>query len=169
MATISKKAAAAAELAEQCRRLYLPMPTHYGEKELVFAPPRRWRFDCAWTNLEQIMGWGTPMEPEHPIYGRQGRTAMQLAGPKLALEIDGGVFLKGGGRHNMGPGYRADCEKLNEAVILGWYVMRCLPEQIRSGQAVEWLDRFFHAHHVLLPKAPPTFHRRNYEPTKEAR
>lgn len=157
---ISKKAAAAAELAEQCRRLYLPMPTHYKggrpNGEFRFHATRLWRFDCAWTDLE----WRS----DKAVLCDFGI----VTGPKLALEIDGGVFLKdGGGRHNRGAGYRNDTEKLNEAIILGWYVMRCLPEQIRSGEAVAWIERFMFAHHVLLPTAPPTFHRRNpHEPTQ---
>ena len=138
MATISKKAAAAAELAEQCRRLYLPIPTHYKggpNGELRFHETRLWRFDCCWTDLQ------IPLRVLNPdplrVMDETNGTRLLWPAPKLALEIDGGVFLKdGGGRHNRGAGYRNDTEKLNEAIILGWYVMRCLPEQIRSGEAV---------------------------------
>ena len=153
MATLTKKAAAAAELAEQCRIVGLPMPTH----ELVFHPTRKWRFDCAWPELF--------CEQKSDVYfGVRG----VYPGPKLALEIDGGVFLKdGGGRHNRGAGYRNDTEKLNEAIILGWYVMRCLLEQISQGVVITWIERFMLAHHVVLPKS--TQPRRNYEPTQEVR
>ncbi len=56
---------------------------------------------------------------------------------KLAVEIDGGVFA--GGRHSRGYGYRADLEKLNCATLLGWRVLRFLPEQVRSLECLEWL------------------------------
>jgi hypothetical protein len=152
--TITKKAAAAGQLAEQCRVLYLPVPV----LEHVFHPTRKWRFDLAWPDL---------MRP----YSAIGTLA---PGPKLAVEIDGGTFVdrvcpkcagrgcpscRGsgrlrGGRHNTGAGYRADLEKFAEAIILGWYVLRCLPEQIKSGQTVALLERFFLAHHVALPPSP---------------
>ena len=81
------------------------------EVEVQFAKPRRWRFDFAWPKL------------------------------KLALEVDGGVFLPGGGRHSRGAGYRADCEKFAEAAIQGWRVIRCLPEHVSNGQAAQWIER----------------------------
>lgn len=79
--------------------------------EFRFHETRRWRFDYAF-----------PAE-------------------KVALEIDGGVFMDGGGRHTRGSGYRDDCEKLAEAAILGWRVIRCLPEQVIDGTATLWLNR----------------------------
>lgn len=158
MTTITKKAAAAGQLAEQCRVLYLPVPV----AELTFHPTRKWRFDLAWPALL------LDHQAARSVYGTPND------GPKLALEIDGGVFAdricpkcagrgcpscRGtgrlqGGRHNTGAGYRADLEKFSEAVILGWYVLRCLPEQIKSGQTVALLERFFLAHHVALPPSP---------------
>lgn len=64
-----------------------------------------------------------------------------LAWPQqlLAVEIDGGVFS--GGRHSRGAGYRADCEKFAEAAILGWRVIRVLPEHVKKGQALAWIER----------------------------
>jgi very-short-patch-repair endonuclease len=79
--------------------------------ELKFHPTRRWRFDAAWPHA------------------------------KIAVEIDGGVFLPGGGRHSRGAGYRADCEKYAEAAILGWRVIRVLPEHVKSGVALGWIER----------------------------
>ena len=79
--------------------------------EFRFHATRRWRFDFAWPNL------------------------------KLAVEIDGGAFIPGGSRHTRGAGYRADCEKLAEAAIAGWRVIRCLPEHVTKGDAVHWIDQ----------------------------
>lgn len=47
---------------------------------------------------------------------------------KIAIEIDGGVWS--GGRHTRGAGFVKDLEKLNQATILGWKVLRYTPEQI---------------------------------------
>lgn len=62
------------------------------QREYKFHPARKWRFDFA--------------DPER----------------KIAVEIDGGVFVKG--RHSRGAGYRSDCEKLNAAAALGWRVFK---------------------------------------------
>ncbi len=75
------------------------------KSEHKFHPTRRWRFDYAW--IDQ----------------------------KVALEIEGGVWIKG--RHNRGRGYVDDMEKYNAAVILGWKVLRFTPEQITNGYATK--------------------------------
>lgn len=58
--------------------------------EYRFHPTRHWRFDFAW-----------------PARG-------------VAVEVDGGQWKAGGGRHNTD----ADREKLNTAAALGWRVLR---------------------------------------------
>lgn len=63
-----------------------------------FAPPRRFRFDWAW--------------PDPAI--------------KLAVEIDGGRWAPGGGKH----GSDADRSKLNLAARMGWRVFRFAPGQL---------------------------------------
>lgn len=58
--------------------------------EYRFYAARRWRFDFAWPVAE------------------------------VAVEIDGGQWRAGGGRHNTD----SDREKLNTAAALGWRVLR---------------------------------------------
>ncbi len=41
---------------------------------------------------------------------------------KLALEAEGGVFINGG--HSRGAAYTKDTEKYNQAIVLGWKVLR---------------------------------------------
>ena len=60
------------------------------EPEHKFCPSRRFRFDWAWVEK------------------------------KVAVEVDGGVWLRHGGRHGMDK----DREKLNIAASLGWLVLR---------------------------------------------
>ena len=57
----------------------------------------------------------------------------------LAVEVEGGVWR--GGRHTTGKGFTDDCEKLNEAIILGWRVLRVTGDQIDDGSAIDWLRR----------------------------
>jgi very-short-patch-repair endonuclease len=66
------------------------------EAEFRFAPPRKWRAD-----------WGFP---EYHVL----------------VEVDGGVWLKHGGRH----GTDQDRDKLNHAAALGYRVLRFSPEML---------------------------------------
>lgn len=59
-----------------------------------FHPTRMWRFDFQW-----------------PAY-------------RVAVEIDGGQWMEGGGCHQQPVRFAQDCEKLNAAVLLGWRVLR---------------------------------------------
>ena len=69
-------------------------------REYRFAAPRRWRFDIAW--------------PEK----------------KVAIEIEGGVFI--GGAHVRGVHYESDCEKYNAAAVRGWTVLRYTTGMLRK-------------------------------------
>ncbi len=77
--------------------------------EYRFAPPRRWRFDWA-----------------HPDR-------------KVAIEIEGGVFV--GGRHVRPVGYGQDCKSINEAAVRGWRVLRYTTEQFGRGRPLDDLQR----------------------------
>jgi hypothetical protein len=66
-------------------------------EEFPFHPHRKWRFDYAW-----------------PIR-------------KIAVEIEGGVWIKG--RHNHPASMIKEMEKYNEAARLGWRVFRFTPQQ----------------------------------------
>lgn len=76
-------------------------------------------------------------------YKRDRNWRFDLAWPAkmLAVEVDGGTFT--GGRHTRGQGYEADTEKLNEAVLRGWRVLRVTKHQVEDGSAVAWVERAF--------------------------
>lgn len=66
---------------------------------------------------DPLPGWDLVREHRfHP--GRQWRFDFAFPTVKLAIEVDGR------GRHQNVAGVRADCEKINEAVRLGWRVLR---------------------------------------------
>jgi hypothetical protein len=60
---------------------------------------------------------------------------------RIAVEINGGIWSEGGGRHTRPNGYSQDCHKLAEALCLGWRVLQVTGEQVKSGQALGWLER----------------------------
>ena len=61
---------------------------------------------------------------------------------KLALEQDG-VLSGLGGRHQRKEGFEKDIEKLNEAVLLGWTVIRFTPRMVRDGRALVVVERAY--------------------------
>lgn len=77
--------------------------------EHLFHPERKWRFDFAW--LIQ----------------------------KIALEVEGGIWIGGG--HNRGKGFAKDIEKYNAATLLGWRVFRCQPDQLCRLEIVNILKK----------------------------
>ncbi len=64
--------------------------------------------------------------------------------PPLLIEVDGGLY--GMGRHNRPAGYANDCEKLNQAALLGYAVMRFSSGMVTGGKAVTTLEKWFEIH-----------------------
>lgn len=73
-----------------------------------FHPTRMWRFDYA--------------IPSH----------------RIAIEIDGGVWIEG--RHNRPKGYIADLDKFNNAAALGWRVLKFTPQQQHTMKALRMVQ-----------------------------
>jgi very-short-patch-repair endonuclease len=82
----------------------------------IVPPVREWRF------AEPAAGW-----------------LFDLAWPeaRVAVEIDGGFFAKGGSRHGMGEGAREDLAKRNAALLLGWRLIHVLPENVGKSATAE--------------------------------
>jgi hypothetical protein len=81
------------------------------QREQKFHPTRKWRIDIAFT------------------------------ADLLAIECDG--FAAGGkpGRHQRPAGVRQENEKLAELAIAGWRVIHAERTQIKSGEALKWIER----------------------------
>jgi hypothetical protein len=73
------------------------------EREFGFHPARKWRADFA--HLES----------------------------RTLMEIEGGIFMRAGGRHTRGSGYANDAEKYLEAALAGWRVLRLTERQLEIG------------------------------------
>jgi len=71
--------------------------------------------------------------------GRQWRFDWAWPAHHVALEIDGGLFS--GGRHARGAGILGDMQKLNEAAVLGWCVLRCVPATLTHTATLDLLRR----------------------------
>lgn len=80
-------------------------------REYHFHPTRRWRFDFA------------------------------LPDQKIAIEVEGGLFIRG--RHARGAGIEKDIEKYNSATLLGWKVIRVTNKMIKSGEALGIIKQMY--------------------------
>lgn len=78
-------------------------------QEYRFCSARRWRFDYAWPDLD----------------------------PPVALEVEGGIWTRG--RHVRPGGMLSDMTKYNRAALMGWVVLRCTPDDIKTGRVIDLL------------------------------
>lgn len=82
--------------------------------EYKFDSVRKWRFDYAWIK------------------------------EKLALEVEGGVWMSAKGkksRHFTGKGALADMEKYNHAASLGWRIIRVTPQQLFNQKTIQLINK----------------------------
>lgn len=101
------------------------------------------------SHLEQDMLWqilAADLPEPHREYRfhpkRKWRVDFAWPEQKIIFEAEGGIYKPGEG-HASARRFTDDCEKYNEAVILGWSVLRATGAQIRDGSAVAWLRRMF--------------------------
>lgn len=82
----------------------------------IVDPVREWKFG------QPTVGW-----------------AFDLAWPeeRVAVEVDGGAFVPGGGRHGRGAGFREDLAKRNAALLMGWRVIHVMPEDVGTSATAE--------------------------------
>lgn len=78
-------------------------------QEVKVTEKRRFRFDFAWMN------------------------------EKLAVEIEGGIWIQG--RHTRGVGYKSDMEKYNIATSEGWRVLRFTTDQIKKAETYSQIKK----------------------------
>jgi hypothetical protein len=95
--------------------------------------------------MEQIRALGLP-EPEREvrlISGRKFRTDFVFRGEgiaqPLAVEVDGGTWINGG--HSTGSGFEKDSIKICEYALLGFRFMRFTGDMVRSGVAVDYIQK----------------------------
>lgn len=87
-----------------------------------------------------LVGLPAPVRQFRAIPGR--KFAWDLSWPDLGLLVDisGGIHLGTRGGHSSPAGLRRDAEKLNLAVIAGFRCLVVTGDQVRSGQALSWIE-----------------------------
>lgn len=66
---------------------------------------------------------------------RRWRFDFAIPSKMIAVEVEGGAWI--GGRHTRGAGFVKDLEKYNEALRLGWKVIRVTPQQLRTEYTLQ--------------------------------
>ena len=80
-----------------------------------------------------------PAREHHPFADRKFRLDLSWPDRWLFAECDGGEWTHG--RHGRGRGMQTDCEKWNLLTLAGWRGLRFVGSQIRSGYAIEIIER----------------------------
>jgi very-short-patch-repair endonuclease len=92
------------------------------------------------TMAQHLIAYKIPFEREVKFYSlRNWRFDFLLTGTKIAIEIEGGIWLNKG--HTGGKHFEEDCIKYNSAAVLGYSVLRFSTGQVKSGEAIKFLCR----------------------------
>lgn len=91
--------------------------------------------------LFQIQAYKLPQPTlEHRFHAeRRWRFDMAYLDKMIAIEVEGGTWINGA--HSRGKHFQSDCEKYNEATLLGWRLLRFTSNQIKYGYAVQVIEK----------------------------
>jgi very-short-patch-repair endonuclease len=81
------------------------------ERQYRFAEPRKFAADFAWPGL------------------------------RVLIEVQGGIWMPGGGAHSRPMNIERDVEKLQLAAIYGWTLVPVTTKQVKNGEAIAVLER----------------------------
>ena len=105
---------------------------------LAQAQAAREKLERKFSQVWHALG-GPALERQHEaVPGRKWRFDFAHVATRVAVEIDGGTWNRGG--HVRGLGYRNDREKDNAATLLGWRVFRLTGDMIDAGNVQPILD-----------------------------
>lgn len=113
----------------------------------VFVFPKKLEKECDKGHqalLDRILkSFDVPAPAREYRFHPSRRWRVDYAWPehRLAVEIEGGAWI--GGRHVRGSGFMNDMEKYNELTLMGWSLLRFTPRQVKNGEAVGTLLRWF--------------------------
>ncbi len=92
------------------------------------------------TMAQHLIAYKIPFEREVMFYSqRKWRFDFLLTGTQIAIEVEGGIWTKGG--HTRGKHFEEDCLKYNTAAALGFKVFRFSTGMVKSGKAIDFLKR----------------------------
>ena len=118
-------------------------------KALVAKPRAARKPPAGASNIAELMALHISLElaipePEREYRFHQTRLwRCDFAWPehRWALEVEGGIWTNGA--HTRGKHFESDCAKYAELALAGYRLLRVTGDQIRRGEAIEWLRRAF--------------------------
>lgn len=78
-----------------------------------------------------------PPIPEHRFHARKWRMDYAWPEQRVYLGVEGGVWT--GGRHTRGAGFVKDMEKHNAAAVIGWRMLRVVPDALFGDETAEMI------------------------------
>jgi very-short-patch-repair endonuclease len=90
-----------------------------------------------------LRAYGIPFEREYRFHPeRRWRLDFALVEHRIGIEIEGGIWKRGGGGHSHPMHIEKDIEKSNALALLGWRLFRFMPDKdVSSGRAIECIVR----------------------------
>lgn len=88
---------------------------------------------------QQLRAAGIDYWREFTLPGRAFRWDFAFPARRLLVEVQGGIW-RSKGAHNTGDAITRDCEKAAFAAARGWRTFGVTGGQIRSGQALQWIE-----------------------------
>jgi hypothetical protein len=80
------------------------------------------------------LGVPEPVGEWYPLEHREYRIDLAWPGPKVGLDVQGGLFTQGA--HSRPAGIRADIERMNLIVAAGWRLFYCEPDLASIARAI---------------------------------
>lgn len=74
------------------------------------------------------------------IVGRKCTWDMGWRAYRLLVEVQGGIWRRGGGAHSRPANIIRDVEKQQLAVLNGWWCFPVTTDEVKSGQALQLID-----------------------------
>jgi len=84
-------------------------------------------------------GLEPPVRQAQLIPSRRFRCDFAWEPERLIVEVEGGEWIRGA--HVRPARFSRDCVKYAELAIRGWRLIRVTGSQVRSGQALRWIER----------------------------
>lgn len=105
-------------------RAGMSIPTELSNPPKSSLPRAESHLEAGFDQLARAEGWPLDYEPDFEFHATR-KFAFDRAWLKyrVAVELDG-MTRHGKGRHSKGEGYTDDCEKLAEAQLHGWIVIK---------------------------------------------
>ena len=88
----------------------------------------------------------TPIPEFKFIENRKFRADYAWPEYKILLEVEGGIWKKGGGAHSRPSNIMRDIEKYNLATLNGWRVYRTTPQKLTSAETIQAIKNLIIIH-----------------------